>query len=309
MENHEGSLEANLEYLRSSRADFGWDRRRVLWRLTDHGMELVPRLRQIRREGPGRLRAAALEVLVAIGGEAVLDEADMAAAERLIRVKAPSETPIGIDACVTFWICVRGGDQQGVMSSLGLTALRPATFALGESVVVGDAHGDESGLVFVTPELNGWTAVVGLWCDPFVDERREEIRALVEELSERYDEAHAYYFSSQGDGSAWLIARNGRTVRRYIEWSAAMALGEPLPIERQYLDQLGIRGNPEDHHESDDDLLGDFHLECDATTVAAAMSIDVVSSMSTEWVVRGTGQLALVPGASTTGIPPGPHRI
>lgn len=309
MGDDDGSLEADLDSLRSH---VGLDRQRVLWRLAERGQQLVPRLRQIRREGPGRLRAAALEVLVNIGGEAVLDQADIAAAERLVRIKVHSETPTGIDACWNYWICVRGDDQQGIMNALGLTAVRPATFALAESVITEDAHGAESGLVFVTPELNGWTAVIGPWCDPTDDERHEEIRELVEKLSSSYGEAHAYYFGSQNDGSAWSIARNGRTVRRYNELSAAMAIGQPLPIERQHLDALGISGKPEDHHDNDDDMhdaLADFHLDCTADIVAAAMSINIVWGIPTDAMACGTGVLARVPGTATISIPPGPHRI
>ncbi|GAA4567841.1 hypothetical protein GCM10023176_21000 [Micromonospora coerulea] len=307
MDDDDASLEADLDLLRTHA---GLDRQRILWRLGERGEQVVPHLRQIRREGPGRLRAAALEVLVNIGGEALLDQADIAAAERLVRIKVRSEIPTGIDACWNYWICVRGHDQQGIMNALGLAAVRPATFALAASVITEDSHGADSGLFFVTPELNGWTAVIGPWCDPTDDDRHEEIRALVEQLSSRCGEAPAYYFGSQNDGSAWLIAQSGRTIRRYNELSAAMAIGQPLPIERQHLDELGISGNPEDHHDSDDDmLLADFHLDCTADIVAAAMSIDIVAGVSADVVVRGTGLLARVPGASTTSIPPGSYRI
>ncbi len=46
-----------------------------------------PPLQQLRRHGPARLRAAALEVLVMIVGEGGLHPADVAAAERLVRIK------------------------------------------------------------------------------------------------------------------------------------------------------------------------------------------------------------------------------
>jgi hypothetical protein len=199
------------------------------------------------------------------------------------------------------------------MAVLGLTVVRPATFALGATVIEGATHGDGAGLVFVTPEIDGWTAVIGPWCDPADDDRHEQVRALVERLSDTYGEAHAFFWGSQNDGSAWLIARSGRTVRRYSQLSAAMAIGEPLPIERSHLDRLGVPGAPEDHHDSDDeaivDAMWDFWYDCAAKDVAGALSLDTTWGMPTDAAVAGRGLLAKVPGAVDASIPPGPHRI
>lgn len=305
------ALVTDLELLVSM--PWGADRNSVLWRLPKHGPHTVDALRRIRRGGPRRLRQAALEALVYLGGEAALDDTDLAAIERLIRVKQRHERPVGIDACWNSWFCVSTGDQHGVMALLGLTAPRPATWELADSVIIGTTHGDDAGFVFVTPEVNGWTAVIGPWCDPDDDDRHEEVRALVERLSAVYGEAHAFTWGNYDEGSAWLIARSGRTVRRYSERSAAIALGEPLPIEREHLDRLGIPGAPEDHHDTDDKVIdaamSDFLLDCSARHVAGALSLDTVWEMPTDAVVSGRGLLARVPGAAAVPIPPGPHRI
>jgi hypothetical protein len=58
------------------------------------GDELLPRLREIRRDGPGRLRGNALEILINLGGADALDEIDRRAVERLVRIN--------------FWTNVRG---------------------------------------------------------------------------------------------------------------------------------------------------------------------------------------------------------
>jgi hypothetical protein len=184
------ALVADLELLRSM--PLGVDRCRVLWRLPEHGPQVVDVLRRIRRGGPGRLRRAALEALVYLGGEAALDATDLAAVERLIRIKQRHELPQGIDACWNYWFCVPTGDQHGIMTILGLTPFRPATFALGASVIEGATHDGDAGLVFITPEINGWTAVIGPWCDPVDDDRHDEVRILVERLSDAYGEAHAF---------------------------------------------------------------------------------------------------------------------
>jgi hypothetical protein len=68
----------------------------------------------------------------------------------------------------------------------------------------------DSGVVYAGPAINGWVAIVGPRCDAF-GEHRVEVQTLLERLSAEYREAHAFYFGAQGDGSAWLVARNGVT--------------------------------------------------------------------------------------------------
>ncbi len=55
----------------------------------------------------------------------------------------------------------------------------------------------------------------------------------VTRVSVAYGEAHAFYFGAQGDGSAWLVARGGATVRRYNSQDPQQSTGEPLPIEQE----------------------------------------------------------------------------
>ncbi|WP_430792011.1 hypothetical protein [Actinoplanes sp. G11-F43] len=275
--------------------------RTLLGRLIQRGPALVPTLRRIRRQGPGRLRAAALEVLVNIVGEAGLDPADLAAAERLVRIKAPVEPFLNVSLCWDAWICVRGGDQRGIMAALGLIPARPATFVLADTVVSDDIAGP-GGLLFVTPQLNGWTVVAGGWCDPQSGERGAEVRRLVERLSERYGEAHAFSLTEYGDESDWLIARSGRTVRRYSETDPAWAIGQPLPVERRHLDASGTAGTPEQRDA--------FAFACTARTVAAEMSIDIVGGVRrSEATVDGLGMLAWTPGTTAAAIAPGAYQI
>ncbi|GAA4245008.1 hypothetical protein [Dactylosporangium darangshiense] len=289
----------------------GYERNRLVWHLARRGEPIVAHLQRIRRNGPGALRAAALEILVNIVGEAGLHPADLAAAERLVRIKAPVEPFVNLSLCWDTWMCVRGGDQQAILTGLGLTPVRPATFALAASVVA-DRRDDPDNLVFVTPELNGWTVVAGRWCDPSDDDRAEEVRHLAERLSAEHGAAHAFFITEYSDYSAWLIAEHGRTIRRYSEDDAALALGRPLPVERRHLDALGISASPEELHGNDEmeEELSEFTYACTARTVAAEMSIDIVGGVHrNDAVVRGTGLLARPPGASTTTISPGPYEI
>ncbi|WP_229068823.1 hypothetical protein [Actinoplanes sp. DH11] len=285
--------------------------RTLVWRLAKRGPAIVPELQRIRRHGPGRLRGAALEVLVNIAGEAGLHPADLAAAERLVRIKAPSERFLNVSLCWDAWMCVRGGDQRGIMAILGLTPARAATFALANTVV-SDSITGPGGLVFVTPQLNGWTVIAGGWCDPQPDEHGEEVRYLLEQLSSHYGEAHAYSLTEYGDESDWLIARAGRTVRRYSETVPAWAIGQPLPIERRHLDALGVTGCPELMHDNKDmeEAFADFSFACTARTVAAEMSIDIVGGVRrSDAAVEGIGMLAWTPGTSATRIAPAAYQI
>lgn len=309
-------IDADLETVLDSELDrlrrCSWSERdSLVWDLAQRGPAIVPRLRRIRRHGPGRLRAGALEILVNIVGEAGLHPADLAAAERLVRIKAPVEPFLNISLCWNAWMCVRGGDQRGVMSALGLTPLRPATFALANSVV-SDEIDDPDGLVFVTPELNGWTVIAGRWCDPSHEGHDERVRLLVERLSGEYGEAHAYFITEYFDYSAWLIAKNGQTIRRCGEDSPELAIGRPLPIERRCLDALGISGGPEELHGDDEmeDARYEFWGTSTASAVAAEMSVDIVGGVRrSDSTVYGIGVLARVPGASATGVSPGRYRI
>ncbi|MDX3383512.1 hypothetical protein PV682_18865 [Streptomyces niveiscabiei] len=84
------------------------------------GPEVLAPLRRVRRDGPGELRADALSVLAAVGGEEALSDRDRAAVERLVRVKLPDDHPIPLDVCFNAWMAVPGGDRDGVAEVLGL---------------------------------------------------------------------------------------------------------------------------------------------------------------------------------------------
>ncbi|MFB4279140.1 hypothetical protein ACBJ59_27895 [Nonomuraea sp. MTCD27] len=67
--------------------------------------------------------------------------------------------------------------------------------------------------VFVTPEVDGWTLVIGAWCDPCDGGRHEDVLRSCEALSARQGGAQAHYYGAPGNGSAWLVAEHGRVVR------------------------------------------------------------------------------------------------
>lgn len=291
--------------------------------VTGFGDAAVPLLQRIRLAGPGPLRPAALTALAEIGGENVLSARDTASIERLIRVKLLHERPQPLAACWLHWIVVAGGDQHGIMRMLGLSGPRPVTFALGREIVDGDAHcgpddqpGSPYGRVFVTPELDGWTLVVGAWCDPCDAQSGERVLRQCVELSTRYGRAQAYYYGAQRDGSAWLVAENGAVVRRYQEAGQAddwhWTIGEPLECERVWRVEAGLpptwdnaaRNDPE-HDEDDEWRWEAFDL---APKVAAALSINPMT-IRPDTVMRGTPMIALTPVGVDEGVPTGAYPI
>ncbi|GAA1642787.1 hypothetical protein GCM10009828_084390 [Actinoplanes couchii] len=72
------------------------------------------------------------------------------------------------------------------------------------------------------------------WCDAFGD-RADEARATVERLSADGGEVRAFSFSAYNNGTAWLVARNGVTVRRYSIFDPQDTAGDPLPIEQDWM--------------------------------------------------------------------------
>ncbi|MFI9103799.1 hypothetical protein ACIGXA_25070 [Streptomyces fildesensis] len=215
------------------------------------------------------------------------------------------DEPRRLTSCWLYWIAVPTGDQAGVMATLGLTQPTPVTFAEAETIIDEDGHGEAEGnpdglsRVYVSPEVDGWTLVIGWWCDPCDGERDDEVLRRVTELSARYGRAQAYYYGAQGDGSAWLIAERGAVLRRYCATGEAeddlFTLGEPLPLERARRNELGLSsswgkavGNDEGGSEW---KSAAFHL---APKIAAALGISPLA-LTAETRVRGTGVLALTP--------------
>ncbi|MCF2530783.1 hypothetical protein [Yinghuangia soli] len=276
-------------------------------------------LRRVRRDGPGRLRSRALAVLADIGGESALSDRDRAAVERLLRIKLIGDRPVAPDACWMHWLAIPSGDQAGIIAALGLAGPRQVTFTLGNDVVDSDAHGrldadhDCFDRVFVTPELDGWTFVMGRWCDPCDPDRCDDVLRLCGLLSSRYGRAQAYYYGAQGDGSAWLLAEDGVVVRRYCETGKGddelLTLGEPLPLERLRRAELGLASDwdtAEEEQDAEDEWKwAAFDL---APRIAAAYGVSPLA-IGADTLMRGTGVLALTPYATSRTLPAGAYRI
>jgi hypothetical protein len=176
---------------------------------------------------------------------------------------ATADPPRPFTACWLHWIAVPTGDQAGVMDVLGLADPEPVGFGGAEEFVDLDSHrdlpADDRGRVrvYVSPELDGWTFVIGRWCSPADPERTEDVARLCTALSARYGRAHAFYYGARGDGSAWLITENGTVLRRYCETGdpedALLTLGDPLPYEQARRAELDLPPVWDEATESEDD--------------------------------------------------------
>jgi hypothetical protein len=196
------------------------------------------------------------------------------------------------------------------MDVMGLVRPRPVTFAEAEVLVDEDGHGGAEGnpdgmaRVYVSPELDGWTLVIGPWCDPSDVERSDDVLRLCRDLSARYGRAQAYYYGAQGDGSAWLVAQDGVVLRRYCETGegedAYLTLGEPLPVERARRERLGLPAEWDEETESDEDedtwKWAAFDL---APEIAAALGVSPLE-LTADTRVHGIGLVALTPHAAGT---------
>ncbi|TXS18378.1 hypothetical protein EAO68_12170 [Streptomyces sp. wa22] len=153
--------------------------------------------------------------------------------------------------------------------------------------------------MYVSPEADGWTLVIGPWCDPSDGERCDEVMRLCTELSARYGAAQAYYHGAQGDGSAWLVAEHGSVVRRYCETGmpedSLLALEHPLVLERAQRELLGLPpawdASTRNDEPEDDWKWRAVEL---APEVAAPLGTSPLA-LTAETQVRGSGVVASTP--------------
>ncbi|MEU6578359.1 hypothetical protein [Streptomyces sp. NPDC046805] len=220
--------------------------RRDVQSIVEHlGEAALPRLREIRRAGPGQLRSKALEILVDLGGADALDEVDQRAVERLVRIKLLDELPVETPFEAGRWLAFPADRLDDAVAALGLHDVRPVTSVMGvaaatqatDSLDFQDAQGktQRAYRVFITPEfenrrakgrIKNWRM---LWGNSFLDEL-DGFR-LARELSERCGEAHFYILDPYNASENWYIARDGHLLRSYGTYEYPQFEGEPLPFE------------------------------------------------------------------------------
>ncbi|MGW4754341.1 hypothetical protein [Streptomyces chartreusis] len=222
-----------------------WGAEAVLQRL---GEDALPRLREIRRQGPGHLRSNALRVMIDLGGTAYLEEADRRAVERLVRIKLRDELPVRVPSEAGRWLAFPADRLEDAVAALALHDVRPATTVMGvaaatrstDSVVFQDAQGKSRTAyrVFITPAFETWLSDLPiqnwrlLWGNSFIDEL--DGFSLADKLSERCGEAHCYVLDPYHSAENWYVAREGLRVRSFGSYDHPRFRGEPLPFEVEY---------------------------------------------------------------------------
>jgi HEAT repeats len=291
-------------------------RERAVGALPQLGMAVLPALQQVRRGGPGSARHGALVALAELAGERGLSQRDRSAITRLIRVKLSRDLPEPF--LEGSWLAVPGADQAGIIGLLGLATARPATFALGLSAVGNDAHGwhdptpPDCGrrVVFITPELAGWTLVIG---GVFLTADRgdeAELLRTCRRLAGRYGMAQAFSYDELSGWSAWTVADDhpalfalpgepselGRIVRHHVDDDAGddADIGEPLAVEVACSDRVvDADGAPG---------------RCRAIEVAEALSVNP-QQLGPHVPMRGHGLLAITPHGIANGMRAGALQI
>ncbi|MDX3247975.1 hypothetical protein [Streptomyces sp. ME18-1-4] len=266
-----------------------------------------PRLRSLRRdpaESP-RTRRGAMTALVAGGGADALDRRDQAAIERLIRVKIPHETPsLPSPGLAGWWLAVPGASYEQLFEVLGLHDRRPITVRGGREATEGGhdtvaltGHGTTRtvGRAFITPELDGWRLVHGplalLLGRPWFD-----MIETIERLSARCGRAQFFFLDDAGGSDVWVVAEEGRVIRRYTAYDDPEWVGDPLPWETLAAD------DPEYEAESDD--VPPNAGTAGAETACGHLSIDP-GQVGPATRVRGHGWLALTEPDVGHGVFPG----
>ncbi|MEU4655664.1 hypothetical protein AB0G32_17255 [Streptomyces sp. NPDC023723] len=241
------AVDSLLPHVGKAGSPLKWGAESVLRKLGD---EAFPRLREIRRQGPGPLRAAALRVLVDLGGAENLAEYDRRAVERLVRIKLRDELPVRLPSDAGRWLAFPADRIDDAVAALGLCDLRPATTVMGmdattratDSLEFQDAQGKTRTAyrVFITPSFETWLSEVPiqhwclLWGNAFIDQL--DGFALADRLSERCGEAHLYIVDPYNSAENWYVSRAGHRVRGFGSYDEPRFQGEPLPFEAEYLE-------------------------------------------------------------------------
>lgn len=305
----DAGLRALAEAFARGNASYNYDAARYARLLAD---SFGPRLRGLRRdpaESP-RTRRGALAALVAGGGTDALDRRDQEVIERLIRVKIPHEIPRLPGLSLSgWWLAVPGASYEGLFEALGLHERRPITVSGGLHAVEGDndrvrltgpdGTGRSVGRVFITPELDGWRLVYGP-LDLLLGDPWDDMIGAVERVSAHCGQAQFFFLDEHGGSNIWVVAEEGRVIRRYTAEDDPEWEGDPLPWETLAVD------DPDYDPEFDDcpPNAGTFS----AQSACGQLSLDP-AEVGPDTRVRGHGWLALTEPDAGHGEFPGILRL
>ncbi len=108
----------------------------------------------------------------------------------------------------TGWIVVRSTDQKAVAAAIPFAVQTSASWKDGIDAAY------KGGVVFITPPVNGWIAIVGEWALGNGDKQSiESLTKTVSELSSQFGEAQGFGSHRVVEYHHWILARQGRLVR------------------------------------------------------------------------------------------------
>ncbi|MGF6889423.1 hypothetical protein ABIA39_008888 [Nocardia sp. GAS34] len=219
---------------------------RALATLDAMGSEAFARLRALGQR-PGPAQRSALSAVAALGGWPLLDSAQRALLTQGVEDQVAHEAPESMWAggpmsiwrrrragdllgdWTGHWLAVPTDDQVALLDELGLVEAMPTTMQ------VGMRYSLETGCVFATPQLDGWTLVFGYDLPGGISV--ESVREWVVGLSRRFGSAHWHFFDDTAAG--WALAEDGELVhlRFSEEWAEDdeveddEVIGPPHPAE------------------------------------------------------------------------------
>lgn len=151
-------------------------------------------------------------------------------------LSAPAEAapPAADDRSVPFggpaWLAIRGRTPQQLARALKLTNLRRATWKDGLAA----AKAEGSRTVFLTPDVHGWTLVVGAAFLAHVESTPPDFPDHVQALSVKLD-TEVQLFAEAGETCAWARAEGGTRLRAFSCFTnrlRAVDLGAPDKVDR-----------------------------------------------------------------------------
>ena len=169
---------------------------------------------------PGPVRGLALRAVAALGGWPSLAPEHRALLTLNVDDRVARETPESMWAggpmaiwrrrrpgdligdWTGYWLAVPTGDQVALVDELGMVEAMPTTMHDGMRYSI------QTGCVFVTPQLDGWTLVFGYDLPDGLSV--ESVRECLVALSRRFGSAHWHFLDDIGSG--WAIAEHGNLI-------------------------------------------------------------------------------------------------
>jgi hypothetical protein len=164
------------------------------------------------------------------------------------------------------WLAVKDGDLTRLLAALALESQGEVPWSRWPSVEkavldrfnIGnhqEAMAELRRLVFVSPPLEGWRLLVGwrFYASSLEDAEESgmtgdftEVAALCRRLSRQFGEAHVFTADWENGTFAFILARRGRVVRRFVDASGELVSDEGKPTAAEQALWAAFDPGPDD---------------------------------------------------------------